>query len=1182
MSRPAAPARVLVANRGEIACRVVRTLRRLGIASVAVHSEADAGARHVRMADAAVCIGPSPPAESYLRADRLVEAARAQGADAVHPGYGFLSEDPSFAAAVEDAGMAFCGPTPGQIRAFGRKDSAREVARACGLPLLQGSAAVARPGEARAAATAVGYPVMLKSTAGGGGIGMAVCAGPEEIDEAFERVARIGRAGFGSADLIVERHLPRARHVEVQVFGDGEGRVVALGDRDCSVQRRNQKVLEEAPAPGLGEDVRRRLVDDAVRLASSVGYRSAGTVEFLVDADTGEPWFLEVNARLQVEHGVTEEVLGIDLVEWMVRLAGGDPVEEAWAPRRPSGHSIEARIYAEDPARGFRPSSGTLTRVRLPDGVRVDGWVEDGTVVTPHYDPLLAKVVAKGRDRPAALAALRSALDATELHGLETNLPLLRAVTGQGEFAEGRPTTRALASLDHDTATVEVLEPGLVSTLQDHPGRLGLWAVGVPPSGPMDERSFRHANRILANPEGALALEITRLGPTLAFARDAWICLGGAPMQATLDGEPVPWWRAVEARRGQTLRVGGLHGPGARAYLAVAGGFVAPRYLGSAATFALGGFGGHGGRPLRAGDVLRLDPALCRHRPPPPPRTPPPAIGSPWEIGVLEGPHAAPDFVTAEYMAELLAADWIVHHNSDRTGVRLVGPAPGWARADGGDAGLHPSTIHDCPYAVGAVDFTGDMPVILGPDGPSLGGFVCPVTVAGPELWKVGQLSPGDTVRLRPHRAPAARRRRPAAGAVLARGPETCGRPAAVYRRSGDRNLLVEYGPAVLDLGLRLRAHSLMGWLEERAIPGVIDLTPGIRSLQVHVDPTRLPVGRALEILLRAEEELPSEDDMKVASRVVCLPLAWEDPSVLTAVERYMRSVRADAPWCPSNTEFIRRVNGLDDVGQVREIVYGADYLVLGLGDVYLGAPVATPVDPRHRLVTTKYNPARTWTPENAVGIGGAYMCVYGMEGPGGYQLVGRTVPVWNTHRVTADFPAGTPWLLRFFDRLRFFPVSSAELVGWRRGVADGTRRLEVEDGVFSLRAHRAFLERIAPEAAAFRDRQRAAFRRERERWAAEPVRAAPAPPAPAAQAPPANGDLPVSASLAANVWRLEVAPGDLVRVGDVVAVLEAMKMEVPVTAPRGGRVSSVLCAPGDLVAPGQTLLTLTDDGDDR
>ncbi|MEA2783674.1 MAG: urea carboxylase, partial [Rhodospirillaceae bacterium] len=892
MAEPRPLRRVLVANRGEIACRIIRTLHRMGMAAVAVYSEADAGAPHVRMAEAAVQIGPAPAAESYLRGERIIDAAHGQDADAIHPGYGFLSEDPDFASAVEGSGLAFCGPTPEQIRTFGRKDAARALARTAGLPLLPGSGPLAGPEAALREAGRIGYPIMLKSTAGGGGIGMAVCPAPEALADAYARTARLSRASFGSGDLYLERHVARARHVEVQVFGDGAGGAVALGDRDCSLQRRNQKVLEEAPAPGIDEGLRHRLVEGALALVRSVDYRSAGTVEFLLDALTGEAFFLEVNARLQVEHPVTEAVLGIDLVEWMVRLAAGEPVLQRWCPRPPAGHAIEARIYAEDPVRDFRPSSGRLTQVAFPAEVRVDAWAEAGAEVTPHYDALLAKLVVHGDDRPEALERLRRALEATEIHGVETNLPLLRAAARAGPFAEGRPTTDALEGLPLNWPTIEVLAPGLVTTLQDHPGRLGYWSVGVPPSGPMDTVSFRLANRLVGNPEGAVALELTRLGPTLRFACAADVCLTGARMAADLDGDPVAWWRPVPVGAGQTLRLGAVEGAGARAYLAVRGGLLAPQYLGSRATFTLGGIGGHGGRALRAGDVLRVGAAPARRPSEALPAALVPPIGSAWELGALYGPHAAPDFFTADYMEAFLTAAWTVHHNSDRTGVRLIGPRPGWARADGGEAGLHPSNIHDCAYAVGAVDFTGDMPVILGPDGPSLGGFVCPVTVAGHELWKLGQLSPGDTVRFRlldPAAArrgrvrqdrevatlqaerglPAPARRAPAHQAVIARLPGTGARPAVVYRRSGDANVLVEYGPEVLDLTLRLRVHALMRWLEERRHPGVIELTPGIRSLQVHVDERRLTPEAAVEALLAAEDELPAADEIEVPSRVV-------------------------------------------------------------------------------------------------------------------------------------------------------------------------------------------------------------------------------------------------------------------------------------------------------------------------
>ena len=575
-----------------------------------------------------------------------------------------------------------------------------------------------------------------------------------------------------------------------------------------------------------------------------------------------------------------------------------------------------------------------------------------------------------------------------------------------------------------------MLEPGALTTVQDWPGRLGYWQVGVPPSGPMDEVSLREANLAVGNPEGAPALEITATGPTLRFSHDTLICLGGAVSDAVLvargldgaglDGAASPGGRRSPCPRAASWRSARSPGPACALTSPCAAASTCRAYLGSASTFTLGRFGGHGGRALQAGDVLRPGSAGPLGEPAETPAGRRPAIVRDWEIGVTEGPHAAPEFFTRADIDELYASVYTVHHNSARTGVRLIGPRPSWAREDGGEAGLHPSNIHDVPYAVGALDFTGDTPIILGPDGPSLGGFVCPAVVASGELWKTGQLRPGDTVRfvaVKEADAAALRDRRavptlPRTGGdgddgVLARREAGTDAPAVVYRRDGDDNVIVEYGDPVLDLGLRMRVHALQEALEAEGLDGVVDLTPGIRSLQVHTDAGKLRARSLLPLLRRIEEQLPPTHELRVPTRSVRLPLSWDDPATRLAIERYMNGVRSDAPWTPWNIEFIRRVNGLGCVQDVHDIVYSAKYLVLGLGDVYLGAPVATPLDPRHRLVTTKYNPARTWTAENSVGIGGAYLCIYGMEGPGGYQFVGRTIQVWNRFRRAGCSPSG-------------------------------------------------------------------------------------------------------------------------------------------------------------------------------
>ncbi|MET0628713.1 MAG: urea carboxylase [Acidimicrobiia bacterium] len=1206
--------RVLVANRGEIACRIIRTLDRLGIESIAVYTDVDRDSVHCDLATVAVALG-AVDAGGYRSIERLLAIAADHDADGVHPGYGFLSEDPAFAQAVEGAGRSFIGPTPDQLRRFGAKDEARRAAAAAGLPLPPGTDAFTSVRAAVAAAGAVGFPLLVKSVAGGGGIGMLACHDEADLPEAVERAMQQSAAAFGNGAVFLERLIARARHVEVQVFGDGQGRVVSLGERDCSAQRRRQKVLEESPAPGIDAGLRRDLAAAARTLLASVSYRSAGTVEFVLDVDTHEFFFLEVNTRLQVEHGVTEAVTGVDLVEWMVRAAAGDCsfLDAARSDQSfgdPDGHAIEARIYAEDPTKVFQPSPGVITDVSWPVNARVDTWIRVGSDVTPFYDPLLGKLIVHGATRTDAVDAMQRALAGTVVRGVETNRGLLQSFVDATVFRDGLVTTESLEEHEYEPSTIDVLAPGH-TTVQDLPGRVGLWHVGVPPSGPMDDRSFRLGNRIVGNPEHLPGLECTVLGPTLRFARDTTVCLAGASTDATCDGAPVPSWEPFVVGAGQTLAVGPRSGPGLRTYLLVRGGLDVGAVLGSASTFTLGGFGGHGGRELRTGDVLHVLADGTGHAADGAPdaggAAPAPELTRDWELAVIDGPHGAPDFVTENGMAAFYATEWVVHHHSSRTGVRLVGPTIEWARDDGGEAGLHPSNVHDTPYTVGAVDFTGDMPIVLGPDGPSLGGFTCPVTVIGDDRWKLGQLAPGDRLRFVPVDLDEAREREAATTLALAerraatRGPRRRSRPAptvlatraaegdrpqVTYRAQGDHALLVEYGPMMLDFDLRLRAGALSAWLGERALPGLVEVTPGIRSLQVQFDPAEHTMHSMLSVLAGAEDELPDLDEVVVGSRVVHLPLSWDDPATREAIETYMRVVRDDAPWCPWNIEFIRRVNGLASVDDVREIVFSAEYLVLGLGDVYLGAPVAVPVDPRHRLVTTKYNPARTWTPENAVGIGGAYLCVYGMEGPGGYQFVGRTVPVWDRFGRGPHTDAREPWLLRFFDRIRWYPVGAEELLDLRDRSRSGRLELRIDDGTFSRAQHRAFLGEHAEEIAVFQRGREHAFAEERGRWEADgemsrqhepPIEMSVATTGAAADLP--DGAFVIESPLHGSVARLFVSPGARVVPGDPIVSLEAMKTESVVPSPVAGTVVQILCDTGALVASGAPLVVVQTDG---
>jgi acetyl/propionyl-CoA carboxylase alpha subunit len=444
---------LLVANRGEIARRIIRTARRLGVRTIAVCSEADVDAPFAREADERHVIGPAAPKESYLSAEKLLAAAKASGAQAIHPGYGFLSENVAFSRAVAEAGLVFVGPRPETVGRVGGKLDARELAVACGVPVVPGTHALPTREEAEAAAAAIGYPVLLKAAAGGGGIGMSAVADPAKLGAALEDARKKGSTFFGSDVVYLEKLVEAPAHVEVQIMGDAHGNVVALGERDCTVQRRHQKVIEETPSPRLTPEARAAMLADAVRLARAASYVNAGTVEMIfagAGSDAGKHYFLEVNSRLQVEHPVTEQVTGLDLVELQLRVAAGEPLPEE--ALRPSfrGHSIEARVCAEDPDKRFFPSPGTLTRVEWPHGmpgVRVDAGYETGSVVSPAYDSLLAKVMAHGDTRDEAIDRLKDALAATVIEGVKTNLSLFPRVLDHPVFRSGRHDTGFLKDI---------------------------------------------------------------------------------------------------------------------------------------------------------------------------------------------------------------------------------------------------------------------------------------------------------------------------------------------------------------------------------------------------------------------------------------------------------------------------------------------------------------------------------------------------------------------------------------------------------------------------------------------------------------------------------------------------------------------------------------------------------------
>ncbi|TCD15479.1 acetyl/propionyl/methylcrotonyl-CoA carboxylase subunit alpha [Oricola cellulosilytica] len=532
--------KLLIANRGEIACRVIRTANRMGIRTVAVYSDADAHALHVEMADEAVHIGPPPAAESYLNAEKIIEAAKASGAEAIHPGYGFLSENPDFVEAVEGAGLFFVGPSAKSIRAMGLKDAAKRLMEKAGVPVVPGYHGEAQEVVVLAAkANEIGFPVLIKARAGGGGKGMRFVQSPGDFKDALAAAKREARSSFGDDRVLVEKFISSPRHIEVQVFGDDHGNVVHLFERDCSLQRRHQKVIEEAPAPGMTDEVRAAMTGAAVKAAKAIDYSGAGTIEFIADGSGPlRPdgfWFMEMNTRLQVEHPVTEAITGLDLVEWQLRVASGEKLPLSQDDIAMSGHAFEARLYAEDPAHGFLPQTGTLHHFSFSKSARNDAGIRSGDAVTPYYDPMIAKIITHAGTREEALAALGDALAQTHVAGTITNAAFLLALSRHGGFAAGDVDT---GLIDRNIAVLTAAEPPAEHVI----AMAALIALGIDPNAPMTGwrlwEDAGHTVRFLCSGEmierrlclhgdGSLTLEGGRDGVTM---RD--VARGGDRMSA--------------------------------------------------------------------------------------------------------------------------------------------------------------------------------------------------------------------------------------------------------------------------------------------------------------------------------------------------------------------------------------------------------------------------------------------------------------------------------------------------------------------------------------------------------------------------------------------------------------------------------------------------------------------------
>lgn len=1199
---------VLVANRGEIAVRIIKTLKKLGIKAIAVYSDIDKYAKHVLDADVAIPLHGVSAAETYISIDKIIKAAKDSGAEAIIPGYGFLSENADFSDRCTKENIVFVGPSGDAIRKLGLKHSAREIAKKADVPLVPGSDLIKSSKEAREVANKLEYPIMVKSTAGGGGIGLQKCDSENDIERIFETVQHQGKSYFGDDGVFLERFVENSRHVEIQILGDGYGKAVALGERDCSLQRRNQKIIEETPAPNLPEATRMKMRKAGESLASVLKYKCAGTVEFIYDQKRDEFYFLEVNARLQVEHPITEMVTGFDLVEWMLLIAADMAPALDQQQITVTGASMEARLYAENPVKDFMPSPGQLTEVKFPEWARIDGWVSKGTVVSAEYDPTLAKIIVHGKDRNEALTKLRQALDETLVYGCITNVDYLRSIANSKMFETCGMHTKILDSYKYNPTAFEILNPGAYTTVQDYPGRKGYWHIGVPPSGCMDEYSFRLANRIVGNHKTAPGIEITLNGPKILFHHDTVIAVTGGQVAVDINGNSVSQWEPLEIKAGDKLTIGKLS-TGCRAYLAIRGGIDVTEYLGSRSTFALGNLGGYNGRVLKLGDVLFLGQPELPSCTLPAPISAPTSIPKPlipsydfnsknsWKVGVTCGPHGSPDFFKPEAVEEFFSSEWKVHYNSNRFGVRLIGPKPKWARPDGGEAGLHPSNAHDYVYSLGAINFTGDEPVILTCDGPSLGGFVCEAVVAEAEMWKIGQVKPGDLIQFVPlsyENAKALKIQQDKVvetlqeelpsfvGKELAKYNDPVlselklsdGSPKVVYRQAGDRYILVEYGDNVMDLNLCYRIHKLIEIVIARKTKGIVEMSRGVRSVLIEFN-EEITQLELLKVLISIEKEIVFVNKWKVKSRVIKLPMAFEDKKTMEAVKRYSETIRSDAPWLPNNVDFIASINGIDR-NDVKNMLYTARFLVLGLGDVFLGAPCAVPLDPRQRFLGTKYNPSRTFTPNGTVGIGGSYMCIYTMESPGGYQLVGRTVPIWDKLTL-GQHSTDHPWLLSPFDQVEFYPVSEEEVDKFSEEMNAGQFKVEMVESVFDHAQYLQWIQENSESIEQFQKNQGGDKLEEFNRLIQ------------VSNAELAKNDQPVNVSedefgenaemvyseYSGRFWKPLVEVGQQVKAGDGLVVVEAMKTEMVVPAPKDGKVVKIFHKNGDMVEAGDLVVVI-------
>ncbi|KAJ3854542.1 urea carboxylase [Lentinula lateritia] len=1237
--------KLLIANRGEIAVRILRTAKEIGLATLTIYTPSDALAPHVTLADETVAlplVSGQSEARAYCDSKVIISICRSYSVTLLHPGYGFLSEHEEFARTVEAHGITWLGPSSDIIKTMGNKHEARHVAEAAGIAIVPGSKGLVKDEEeAVTVAHQVGFPVILKATAGGGGLGLVVCNNELELFQTFSRTSQHAKALFQNPGLFIEHYFPSAHHIEVQIFGDGRGAVVDMGERECSIQRRHQKIIEESPSPFClsHPEVQIALINDALQLGKLIQYGSAGTVEFIVDDQSAKHFFLEMNTRIQVEHPLTEALYEIDIIKMMIDFGLSQRRNELFLLQEnfssktnaQHAHAIEARIYSEAPFDSFKPCSGILQHVDLecghPSWLRVESWISTGTVVTPQFDPLLCKLVVTGLSRAEALDRMATTLASAKIQGPPNNLDSLAQIITNIDFQKGKTTTDFLKRFTYVPCAFTVLSPGLETTVQDLPGRL--IGLGIPVSGPMDSTAFKLANILVGNDrntEGMETVIVAGMDLILHFHAKAVIAVTGKEVIVEVNNVIHDTWTAIEVAQHAILRLRTKEAAttGFRNYIACRGGFPQiPKYLGSKSTSIK--FGGYQGRQLMIGDHIAIaNPDTLILPLPALPKDIVPQYPKKWTIYVLNGPHNDLEFV--ESTEKIFNIHWQVSGSSNRQGIRLEGSEKiPWARTNGGDGGSHPSNILDNGYAPGTININGDTPVILTKEGPDMGGYVCLCTVASCNMWILGQLSPGDKIKFIPMTWDSAKQSSnileswinnienslsnhhdcppmPLAGSLMEHDMQhfdpklltiysTSQNPEVVFRQAGDSTILVEYGPMHLDLSMRACIHAFELEVLKQGVTGIEKFSPCIRSTMCYFDPQKITQSEVLTILAEAAKALPnSVTNLYFPGRRFTFPLVLNDQWCNDAILQYMKTIRNNAVYLPSNVEYLAQNNGLGSSRVALKKIIASDHLVLGVG-FYLACPFTVPIDPRCRLVGQKMNPSRTYTPRGAVGLAGLVSAIYPVESPGGYQLYGRTLPAWQTWGQGSNFSPDKPWMLQPFDQIHFEVIKEEEYQKLEQQFDAGQYSFKMENCVFSLKDYTDFINSIETETSAFRNEQtKAVLQQEQkeqvllEEWLKEQKNhskysemtqfnsgmTCPSFIHCTKHEYPLDGLVHFTSPLSAIIWKVLVQSGTTIQHEDeTLVILEAMKTQIPVKAGRQ-YVGRVIKAFGEGVQEGE------------